>query len=149
MLNQKCFCLPLWVWLVAIGIVVYYYCYSSKNKLQPKPKPIPKEEKKEKFTNVNNSRVKMLNFNTKWCGWSVRFQPEWDNFTKAVKDDSELNSKVEVIDVKCDDPANERMCEEYEVPGYPYVIVEKDGNRTPYEGERTAQALLSFVSLLE
>lgn len=145
MLNQKCFCLPLWVWLVAIGIVVYYYCYSSKNKLQPKPKA--KEEKKEKFANVNNSRMKMLNFNTKWCGWSVRFQPEWDNFTKAVKDNSELNSRVEVIDVKCDDPANERMCEEYQVPGYPYVIVEKDGNRTPYEGERTAQALLSFVSL--
>ncbi len=145
MLNQKCFCLPLWVWLVAIGIVVYYYCYSSKNKLQPKPKA--KEEKKEKFANVNNSRMKMLNFNTKWCGWSVRFQPEWDNFTKAVKNNSELNSRVEVIDVKCDDPANERMCEEYQVPGYPYVIVEKDGNRTPYEGERTAQALLSFVSL--
>ena len=144
MLNQKCFCLPLWVWLVAIGIVVYYYCYSPKNKLQPKPKA--KEEKKEKFANVNNSRMKMLNFNTKWCGWSVRFQPEWDNFTKAVKNNSELNSKVEVIDVKCDDPANERMCEEYQVPGYPYVIVEKDGNRTPYEGERTAQALLSFVS---
>ena len=144
MLNQNCFCLPLWVWLVAIGIVVYYYCYSPKNKLQPKPKP--KEEKKEKFANVNNSRVKMLNFNTKWCGWSVRFQPEWDNFTKAVKDNSELNSRVEVIDVKCDDPANKRMCEEYKVPGYPYVIVEKDGNRTPYKGERTAQALLSFVS---
>jgi hypothetical protein len=142
MLNQKCFCLPLWVWLVAIGIVVYYYCYSSKNKLQPKPK----EEKKEKFANVNNSRVKMLNFNTKWCGWSVIFQPEWDNFTKAVNNNPELKSKIEVIDVKCDDPANKRMCEEYQVPGYPYVIVEKDGNRTPYDGERTAQALLSFVS---
>jgi thiol-disulfide isomerase/thioredoxin len=123
MLNQKCFCLPLWVWLVAIGIAVYYYCYSKpkKTKLQIQPQPKPNEEKKEKFGNVTNSKLKIFNFNTEWCGWSQRFQPEWDNFTKAVKEDSNLNRKVEVFDIKCDQSSNERMCEEYKVPGYPYV----------------------------
>jgi thiol-disulfide isomerase/thioredoxin len=144
MLNQKCFCLPLWVWLVAIGIAVYYYCYARP---ENKPKPKPVEEKKEKFANVANTKLKIFNFNTDWCGWSKRFQPEWDKFTQAVKADSKLNNKVEVFDVKCDNPANQQMCEEYNVPGYPYVIVEKNGNRSPYNGERTAQALISFVSL--
>ena len=93
-----------------------------------------------------NTKLKIFNFNTDWCGWSKRFQPEWDKFTQAVKADSKLNNKVEVFDVKCDNPANQQMCEEYNVPGYPYVIVEKNGNRSPYNGERTAQALISFVS---
>jgi hypothetical protein len=149
MLNQKCFCLPLWVWLVAIGIAVYYYCYSKpkKTKPQPQPQPKPNEEKKEKFGNITNSKLKIFNFNTEWCGWSQRFQPEWDNFTEAVKEDSNLNRKVEVFDIKCDQSSNERMCEEYKVPGYPYVLIEKNGNRKPYEGERTSEGLLSFVSL--
>ena len=146
MLNQKCLCLPLWVWLLAFSVGIYYICYEKpQKKSQEKPKTI--EEKKEKFSNAINSRLKIFNFNTEWCGWSKRFQPEWDKFTQAVKANPNLNNTVEVFDIKCDNPANERMCEEYKVPGYPYVIVEKDGNRSPYKGERTAQGLLSFVSL--
>jgi hypothetical protein len=140
MLHQKCFCLPLWVWLVAIGLAVYYYCYAPKNKLKNKPKD---EKKKEKFT---NSKVKIYNFNTEWCGWSRRFQPEWEKFTRAVKSNSELDKLVEVINVRCDDSVNEKLCEKYNVPGYPYVVLDDNGEHTPYTGERTAEALLSFVS---
>ena len=38
-----------------------------------------------------NSRLKIFNFNTEWCGWSKRFQPEWDKFTQAVKANPNLN----------------------------------------------------------
>lgn len=144
MLNQKCFCLPLWVWVLALGVIVYYVCYKEPENKQKAVEE--KEEKKEKFSNDTNSKLKIFNFNTEWCGWSQRFQPEWDNFTETVKSNPELNSRVEVFDVKCDKPANKKMCEAYNVPGYPYVIVEKNGIRSPYKGERTAQALLSFVS---
>lgn len=157
MLNQKYFGLPLWVWLVVVGIVIYTYCQStpqakaeSKPLAESKPKPLAesksKEEKKEKFANISNSKLKIFNFNTEWCGWSKRFQPEWDQFAKTVKLDSELSKKVEVINVRCDDKANEQICEAYNVPGYPYVVVEVNGRREPYNGERTAKALLSFVS---
>ena len=144
MLHKKCFCLPLWVWLVAIGIAVYYYCYAPKNILKIKPKEKKKEKKKEKFT---NSKLKIYNFNTQWCGWSQRFQPEWDNFTQAIKNDSKLNQFVEAINVNCDDPVNEKMCKKYNVPGYPYVVLDNNGKHKPYSGERTANALLSFISL--
>jgi thiol-disulfide isomerase/thioredoxin len=145
MLNQKCFCLPLWVWLVAIGVAVYFYCYSPTNKLKSKPKE-EKKEKKEKFANSTISKLKIFNFYTSWCGWSVKFQPEWNEFAKAVKADSKLSSKVDVIDVKCDNPENEKLCEKYQVPGYPYVVVDNNGKHEAYSGERTAKALLSFVS---
>ena len=100
----------------------------------------------ETNADVTNSNVKVYNFNTSWCGWSVKFQPEWNEFAKAVKADSKLSSKVDVIDVKCDNPENENLCEKYKVPGYPYVVVDNNGNLEAYSGERTAKALLSFVS---
>jgi thiol-disulfide isomerase/thioredoxin len=147
MLNQKYFSLPLWVWLVVIGIVLYSYCQSiTDSKSQVNSTSKPKDEKKEKFADITNSKLKIFNFNTDWCGWSKRFQPDWDKFAEAVKDDPELNNKVDVIDVKCDNEENEEMCEAYNVPGFPYVVAEINGRREPYKGERTAQALLSFVS---
>ena len=54
---------------------------------------------------------------------------------------------MEAINVKCDDPVNEKMCEKFNVPGYPYVVLDNNGEHKPYSGERTAEALLSFVSL--
>ncbi len=153
MLNQKYFGLPLWVWLVVAGIVIYSYNQSqseSKPKASDETKALA--EKKEKFADVSNSdtktntKIKIFNFNTEWCGWSRRFQPEWDAFTKAISSDNKLSAKVEALDVKCDNPEKESMCEAYGVPGYPYVIAEVNGKRTPYNGERTAKALLEFVS---
>ena len=55
---------------------------------------------------------------------------------------------VQAYDVKCDKDANKAMCEEYKVPGYPYVIVEVNGTRKSYEGERTKDALVSYVSAI-
>jgi len=149
MLHQKCFCLPLWVWLVVIGIAVYYYCYAPKNKDEkPKSKDEkPKSKKKKKKEKFTNSKLKIYNFNTEWCGWSQRFQPEWEKFTQAVNNDSNLSKFVEAIDIKCDDPNNEEMCEKFNVPGYPYVVLDNNGKYEPYNGERTVEALLSFVSL--
>jgi thiol-disulfide isomerase/thioredoxin len=172
MLNQKYFGLPLWVWLVVGVIVIYSYKQScsethgksvsesgSKGKSvsesetkgraqtqpQPQPKPNTKDEKKEKFADTSNAKIKIFNFNTEWCGWSKRFQPEWNKFAAAVKSDSRLNNKVEVFDVKCDNSEKESMCEKYNVPGYPYVIAEINGISNPYNGERTAEDLIKFA----
>ena len=161
MLNQKYFGLPLWVWLVVGVIVIYSYKQScsethrksvsesgSKGKAvsETKAKPNTKDEKKEKFADTSDKKIKIFNFNTELCGWSKRFQPEWEKFAEAVKSDSMLNNKVEVFDVKCDNSKNNTMCEEYNVPGYPYVVAEINGTRIPYEeGERTASALITFV----
>ena len=157
MLNQKYFGLPLWVWLVVTGIVLYSYnqsCSKMESKTKSKDETKAKNEKFADIANIANSntnansntKIKIFNFNTAWCGWSRRFQPEWNKFAEAVALDSKLKDKVEVIDVKCDNSDKESMCESYGVPGYPYVVAEINGQRTPYNGERTIQALLAFVS---
>ena len=56
-----------------------------------------------------------------------------------------VNPNIETIDVKCDNPDNEQMCKDYNVPGFPYVIIEKDNVKTPYEGPRTAEAMLNNI----
>lgn len=145
MFEEKYFGLPLWVWLVVVGIIVFS-CYQTMNAVEV---PKPKAETKEKFADVSKdkskSKIKVFNFNTAWCGWSRKFQPEWDEFSSRVKSDPKL-AHVEALDVKCDDSANETMCEKYQVPGYPFVVVEIDGKRTQYNGERTADALVQYVS---
>lgn len=147
MLYQKYFGLPMWVWLIVISVISFsiYQILSKKSTIGSKDEVKSKEE----FTESSNTKPKVMvyNFNTEWCGWSKRFQPEWDKFTEMTKTNNKL-SFIEARDIKCDNKENENMCEQYNVPGYPYVIFEVNGKRIPYEGERTAQALVEhFLNL--
>lgn len=134
MLTKNFYNLPLWVWIVGISVIVCVYYKMNK--------------KSEHMADTIKPVVKILNFNTRWCGWSQRLQPDWDAFTKAVAQDRTLKH-IKVQDIKCEDAQNEAMCSKYNVPGYPYIIVEKaDGSKKPYEAERTANALLTYVKTL-
>lgn len=146
MLNQEYFGLPLWIWLVVIGIIAYNV-YQSCEKCSCNT--VVKTPIKEKFADEpkssNKPIVKIFNFNTEWCGWSRRFQPEWDAFMEYVNNPENGLTHVQALDVKCDNDKNKSLCEEYEVPGYPYVIVEVNGSRKSYEGERSKDALIDFI----
>ena len=142
MLNQKCLCLPLWVWLLAFSVGIYYICYEKpQKKSQEKPKTI--EEKKEKFSNAINSRLKIFNFNTEWCGYSKKFQPIWNDFSDNVKD----NMNIKAIDVKCDNDQNKDLCNKYNIKGFPTVIIVKNNEPHEYSGN-IFEILTIFVSNL-
>lgn len=146
MLNHKYFGMPLWTWIIIVVFILYSYnqstCKQNNSIVNVETvKILPAE----KFADIPKSKIKIFNFNTEWCGWSKRFQSEWDAFSEAIK---ELLPNIETIDVKCDQTSNEKMCEAYQVPGYPYVIAEINGERIPYNGERTTQALISFAKTL-
>jgi thiol-disulfide isomerase/thioredoxin len=104
---------------------------------------IPNPLKRKNVDNFSNSKVKVFNFNTSWCGWSKRFQPEWDKFSKAVKD-----TNITAIDVKCDDDKNEELCLKYKVDGFPTVLIEVDGKVIPYKKERKSDTLIEFIKTL-
>lgn len=162
MLDQKFLELPLWVWIIVIAIVTYSVYQTMCEKTIPKSET--KSEIKEKFTVTSNSSnssnkpiVKIFNFNATWCGWSIKFQPEWDEFAKHVVDSKNGLSHVNAYDIKCDDKfktlfnkelnkTNGELSEMYTVPGYPYVIIEVNESRKTYNGDRTADALIAFVS---
>jgi hypothetical protein len=119
------FGIKIWVW-VAILSILSLSVYLILNK-------------KEKF-NVEKKPT-IYNFNTRTCGWSKKFQPEWDKFSESAK--SSLPNII-VKDVKCED--NNEMCSKYNVPGYPYVLLEIDNKIIPYNGERTVESLTDFCN---
>lgn len=150
MLNQNYFGLPLWVWIVVIAIISYSVYQSCE---KPLKKPDVKAEIKEKFSDSapkssSQPIIKIFNFNTEWCGWSKSFQKDWDDFMAYVANSTNNLTHVQAYDVKCDKEENKAMCEEYKVPGYPYVVVEINGTRQSYEGERTKEALISYVQAI-
>lgn len=143
MLIKKYIGLPIWVWLVIIGII-FLSCYQTICLVDKAPTLNSKTT--ENFT-AKKPIIKVFNFNTSWCGHSTRFQNEWNKFSAMVKSDPIL-SHVEAIDVKCDDDLNKSICEQYQVPGYPYIIIEIDSNPIQYNGERTADAILNHILTL-
>jgi len=140
MFEQKYFGIQLSIWLIIAGIVIILFSYNKFGVCAELP-----QTEAEKFGEIPKTKIKVFNFNTSWCGWSKRFQPEWDKFSNQVKSDPTL-THVEVYDVKCDDSKNESMCEKYQVPGYPHVVIETNGNTNQYNGERTAEALIKAVN---
>lgn len=158
MFDQIYLGLPLWVWIIVIAIIAISVYYTTRVKTISKSET--KEIIKENFAapNPNNKPiVKIFNFNTEWCGWSIKFQPEWDAFSNYVADSKNGLSHVKAYDIKCDDKyinvktgdlekTNSELKVEYNVPGYPYVIIEVNGSRRSYEGDRTKEALISYVS---
>jgi len=93
-------------------------------------------------SNGKSTSIKMYNFNTEWCGWSKKFQPEWDAFTANVKSDNTLNTLVEVKDVKCDNDNNKELCADNNIQGFPTVLINVNGNNIKYDGPRTSEALM-------
>ena len=96
--------------------------------------------------NKTSKLIKVYNFNTSWCGYSVRFQPEWKKFKKEIK--SIDNLSIQAFDIKCDNINNKQMCNDYEIPGFPTIIIEKDGKKINYNGLRTAEAIIDTIQNL-
>ena len=97
-----------------------------------------------KIINFNQPKLSLetiiYNFNTSWCGYSVRFQPIWDEFAEVNKNDN-----VKIIDIKCDKSENEDLCNRYPVEGFPTILKVKDNIVTTYNGPRTVEGLQNFL----
>lgn len=151
-LNDRIYGLSLLSWILIIIILIFFFIQTFSTSTTVKLAKSEKftndseQEEYENFENLqkNSKKVKVYNFNTDWCGWSVRFQPEWKKFEDATRNDSSLKN-VEAFDVKCDDPKNEELCKEFEVSGFPTVIIEANGQRGLYKGAREAKEIADTV----
>ena len=143
-LNDRVYSLPVYSWLLIALVIVVFLITTFSNS----------STSSETFATIgkvpnNNadSKIKVYNFNTSWCGWSTRFQPEWKKFENEIKAKGDLRH-VEAHDVKCDNPANDSLCKEYEVAGFPTVIIETGGKRGVYKGPRDSKDLVETVMSL-
>lgn len=119
---------------VILSIVLIYFVYNYFTKTTEELSDIENVQEVE-------DEMKVYNFNTSWCKYSVMFAPEWTKFEDLVSS----NPRIRALDVKCDDDKNEGICNNYNVPGFPSVVIEYNNNVELYEGERSAEALLKYV----
>jgi thiol-disulfide isomerase/thioredoxin len=91
----------------------------------------------------SNNKKKIYNFNTEWCGHSKQFQPTWNTFMNSIKE----KDNVEAYDVKCDNPINDNLCNKYDVPGYPTIVIVDGNNVENYSGPRTIEGLRKKLNI--
>ena len=134
--------IPLCIYIIC-GIFLIYLLYKYFNS----------NNNEENFNSNNDSNLinqqsdlKIYNFNTKWCHWSKQFRPEWEKFIDTIKDIKNPNFNIKAIEVDCDDLKNKELINKYDIPGYPYILIEsKDGKTYEYENKRTSDELLKTV----
>lgn len=144
-LNDRVYNLPVYCWLlVALVVAVFFITTFSSSKNSDSELEYEGFKNNASVSASKADKVKVYNFNTSWCGWSVRFQPEWKKFENEINAKGDL-SHVEAYDVKCDNPANDYLCKEYEVAGFPTVIIETAGKRGIYKGPRDSKDLVETI----
>ena len=78
-------------------------------------------------------------FHSKQCGWCKKMMPEWKKFKKAHSGDLKI-SEVEASE----DPDT---INSLGIQGYPTIMLFENGKKKVHKGDRTKQALKSFVGL--
>jgi hypothetical protein len=154
MFTRKIYEVPVYLWVILLcllGYLLYNKFFTSEHmsnatatKSPMVPSMAPSVAPSASPSTNAPGDFKLYNFNTAWCGYSVRFQEEWNKFADEISKKNNLYP-VKVYDIKCDNAANESMCRDYEIPGYPTVVIEKNGKKEVYDGPRTADALLETV----
>lgn len=80
-----------------------------------------------------------------WCGYCIKFKPEWEKFQSMTKDN-------EYITTAHYDEANKKEMDKvttdkgYHIDGFPTLIITiNDNSPIYYKGERTADTILGFI----
>ena len=83
---------------------------------------------------------KLYFFFAEWCGYCKKFKPEWEKLK------SESNLGVQLEEVDCSDNNNvPSLAKEYNVNGFPTLILVNGDNKITYQGARTANDLVNFI----
>jgi protein disulfide-isomerase A1 len=111
--------------IVILALLIAYVLYGNNSQ------PIVQE--KENFASEPKSTLKL--YYTSWCGWSQKFLPIWE----------QLKDKVNTVAFeKIDCEKNKDMCSN--IPGYPYLILEKNGEKITYNGDRSMDDVIKFLN---
>lgn len=98
--------------------------------------------------NIDNNNINNINNNNKlilyyamWCGYSRQFLPIWEQIKSAVEQTPDLHTDC----VQYDCEAQQQNCQG--INGFPTLtFIKNNGTKIVYNGERSVQAILSFIN---
>jgi hypothetical protein len=135
----------LYVFLIAVFSVATYFAY--KTIIQPRLSFY--ENFGADVANDNNrmNQATIMGFFADWCPHCTKAKPEWATFTAPMAKDAQPFGKylLKATQVDCTD-GNDPRIQQYNVNGYPTVLIIKDGQTVKYEGPVKASNLTSFVN---
>lgn len=99
-------------------------------------------ESAAQFEDSTKSGDWLLFFGTNWCKHCQSLMP---HFQEAAEQSRPLSVRFAKID--CD--SQRSLCDRFDVNGYPTLYFYRNGMKTSYEGARTTEALVQFVSKLQ
>lgn len=95
----------------------------------------------------NNRRIseaQIMFFSADWCPHCKRAKPVWDDFTSEYNGKEVGFYKINCQSVDCTD-GNSELIQEYNIDGYPTIILLKDNKRIDYDARITGENLKQFV----
>ena len=125
-----------------IILILFLYWISKTNNQNQKSQDsnIMEENPSEK----ESSRLQLVNFCTDWCGFSKQFLPVWKQVVNKINSDPTIN--ITTKRVKCDaSPDHDRVCNLYNIKGYPTVKLIGDDFSEEYTGRRNLVDIMAFV----
>lgn len=93
---------------------------------------------------IEPNKARLYFFYTEWCGWSKKAMPEWKKLTETVSKAPYFGStQVELVPVNAEE--DRKLADEYEVEGYPTIILERKEGLSHFEKRVTHEGLLHFL----
>lgn len=97
---------------------------------------------------LGTSGKKLVLFYADWCPHCTSFKPVWQEVSESVNTSNE--TKMISIDVGDKSPESEQLMQEYNVSGFPTIVLVDQSNQQKslevYEGPRDKSALEAYVS---
>ena len=90
------------------------------------------------------TEARLYFFYTDWCGWSKKAKPEWEKLTAKLGDNTYFGkTKLSLVPVNAETDRN--LADEYDVEGYPTIILERSDGLEQYNKSVTYDGLLHFL----
>jgi thiol-disulfide isomerase/thioredoxin len=83
--------------------------------------------------------VDLYLFKAQWCGHCINFMPTWEKINK------EFNNKINIKTFDVDNKADKSKFDEYQIQGFPTLILNNNNNKIEYNGLRDYESIKEFI----
>jgi thiol-disulfide isomerase/thioredoxin len=99
----------------------------------------------ESFTTLNKP-VNFMMFYTDWCPHCQVAKPEFQKVIDRLADGKLNGQSIEVKMINAE--KDKELAKQYNVEGYPTIILTKDNKNYTYEGNRTEKDMMSYLETM-